>query len=89
KQLPPMEVKKRSKEIAELARDVSLERNRDWVGWEGEVLIDEKGTKSMSWIGRNFAYKPFVVKSSKALLGRFVNVRALRAFPTYLEAEIA
>ena len=74
--------------MAELARTVSLERNRVWVGWKGEVLVDEKGKKPMSWIGRNFAYKPFVVKSRKALLGHFVNIRALRAFPTYLEAKI-
>ena len=88
KQLPPQEVKERSGEVAELAREVSFERNRGWLGWEGEIVVDEEGKKPTSWIGRNFAYKPIVVRSDEILHGRFVDVRVVRVFPTYLEAEI-
>ncbi len=80
-------VKSRSRRVSEVARSISLERNRRWIGWEGEVLIDEKG-KGYSWIGRNFAYKPIVVKSRENLIGRFLKVRVVKAFSTYLEAEI-
>jgi threonylcarbamoyladenosine tRNA methylthiotransferase CDKAL1 len=84
--LPPEEVNRRSRELAELARRISFEKNRAWVGWEGTVLFDEKG-KGESWMGRNFAYKPVVVKGDDSLLGQFVKVRVVNAFSTYLEAK--
>lgn len=88
--LSPREVKRRSGVTAELAVRVASERNKRWVGWTGEVLVDEVGKVSGSWVGRNFAYKPVVVKTdgSESLLGRIVTARAVRAFPTYLEAKI-
>jgi len=65
-----------------------LERNREWVGWEGEVLVDEVGKISGSWIGRNFAYKPIVVQSNSDLLGKIVKVKVVKAFSTYLKGEL-
>ena len=85
--LPPEEVNRRSRELAELARRISFEKNRAWLGWEGKVLFDEKG-KGESWMGRNFAYKPVVVKGAESLLGQFVEVRVINTFSTYLEAEL-
>jgi threonylcarbamoyladenosine tRNA methylthiotransferase CDKAL1 len=85
--LPPKEVKSRSKEIAELSRKISFEKNRAWMGWEGTALFDERG-KGESWMGRNFAYKPVVVKGGESLVGRFVPVRVVNAFSSYLEAEL-
>jgi threonylcarbamoyladenosine tRNA methylthiotransferase CDKAL1 len=84
----PREVKERSRRLAELSRKVSLERNRAWMGWEGRILVDEVGKKVSSWVGRNFVYKPVVVKTGEFLFGRFLVVRVMRVFPTYLEAEI-
>ena len=51
------------------------------------MLLDEKG-KEGSWMGRNFAYKPIVIRTTKNLLGKFVTVRIVDVFPTYLQAEI-
>lgn len=83
------EIKERSKGIAELVRRIALEKNRKWIGWKGMAVIDEKGRKQDSWVGRNFAYKPIVVRSEDdSLLGKFVNVRVVGAFQTYLEAEL-
>ena len=84
----PREVKERSRRLAKLSKRVSLERNRAWMGWEGKILVDEAGKKASSWVGRNFVYKPVVVKTSEFLPGRFSVVRVVRVFPTYLEAEI-
>jgi threonylcarbamoyladenosine tRNA methylthiotransferase CDKAL1 len=84
---PPKEVNRRSKEMAQLSKKISFERNRAWVGWEGAVLFDEKG-KGESWIGRNFAYKPIVAKKDESLLGKFVDVRVVHAYSTYLKAEV-
>jgi tRNA A37 methylthiotransferase MiaB len=70
-----------------LSKKISFEKNRAWMNWEGTALFDEKG-KGGSWMGRNFAYKPVVVKGGGSLVGRFVQVRVVNAFSTYLEAEL-
>jgi tRNA A37 methylthiotransferase MiaB len=67
---------------------MACERNTRWVGWRGEVLIDEVGKVAGSWVGRNFAYKPVAVKSAEPLLGRTVTVEVVGAFPTFLEGRI-
>ena len=58
------------------------------VGWAGEVLIDEKGKVEGSWIGRNFAYKPIVVKCGDMLLGKTLKVEVVEASQTYLKGKI-
>jgi threonylcarbamoyladenosine tRNA methylthiotransferase CDKAL1 len=85
--LPPRELNRRSREMTKLSKRISFEKNRAWRGWEGRVLFDERG-KGESWVGRNFAYKPVVVKTAESLLGSFVQVGVIKAFSTYLEAEI-
>jgi threonylcarbamoyladenosine tRNA methylthiotransferase CDKAL1 len=84
----PEEIKRRSTEAAKLVKQVSLEKNQRWVGWTGEVLVDEKGKVSGSWIGRNFAYKPVTVKSSADLLGKTLQVKVVKAFATYLAGKV-
>lgn len=86
--ISPSEIKGRSRKMAELVRRIGLEKNQAWIDWKGRILIDEKGKKSGSWVGRNFAYKPVVVKSRESLLGGTVNVHVVKAFQTYLKAEI-
>ncbi len=85
-QLDSSEVKDRSKAMAALSRRIAFERNKGWMHWKGTILVDERG-RDESWIGRNFAYKPVVVKSKHSLLGRFLNIRVRKTFATYLEAE--
>ncbi|MBS3136178.1 tRNA (N(6)-L-threonylcarbamoyladenosine(37)-C(2))-methylthiotransferase [Candidatus Woesearchaeota archaeon] len=53
-------LKNRTGRLTELFRRIALENNRKWLGWEGNVLIDEVGKNSTS-IGRNYAYKQVVV----------------------------
>ena len=86
--VPFPEIKRRSAMLSSLASKIALEKNREWVGWEGEILIDEAGKVAGSWIGRNFAYKPIVVKSSENLLGKIVRVKIYNAFPTHLEGAL-
>ena len=83
------ETKRRSAVTAELAKRLSAERNQRWVGWRGEVLIDEKGKVENSWVGRNFAYKPIVVNSADNLLGKTLRVKVVDALGTYLNGELA
>jgi MiaB-like tRNA modifying enzyme len=83
------EIKRRSTVAAQLAKQVSFERNQRWVGWAGEVLVDEKGKVEGSWVGRNFAYKPVAIKSMDNLLGKTLRVKILEASATYLKGTIA
>ena len=86
--IPPAEVSDRSRRMTHLVKRISSERNRAWLNWKGRILVDEHGKQPDSFIGRNFAYKPIVVKSeTESLLGTFVDVRVTKAFQTYLEAE--
>jgi threonylcarbamoyladenosine tRNA methylthiotransferase CDKAL1 len=86
--VPAEEIKRRSTITARLAGKLAIERNQRWIGWTGKILVDEMGKISGSWIGRNFAYKPIVVKNANNLLGKTPHVKVVRAFSTYLECEV-
>ena len=58
-QIDTSEVKKRSKEIFELTNKIAYENNQRWLGWQGNVLFNEKTDDGIK--GRNFAYKPIYV----------------------------
>jgi len=87
KQIDAKEILFRSQMLTKVVEKISFERNAGWLGWEGEILIDEKGSGN-SWIGRNFAYKPIVVKSEDNLLGKIVNVKIIEAHKNHLEAKM-
>ncbi len=82
------DIRHRSCRLAKVARKISTERNQRWVGWSGEVIIDETGKIANTWIGRNFAYKPVALASSESLLGKSLRIKVIKAFPTYLEGKI-
>jgi threonylcarbamoyladenosine tRNA methylthiotransferase CDKAL1 len=82
------ETKRRSTAASELAKRLSAEQNLRWVGWSGEMLVDEKGKIEGSWVGRNFAYKPIVIKSNDNLLGKTLQVKLVEASGTYLKGTI-
>jgi tRNA A37 methylthiotransferase MiaB len=81
------EIKRRSTVTSELSKQLSAEQNRRWVGWSGDILVDEKGKIEDSWVGRNFAYKPIVIKNAKNLLGKTLQVTVVEALGTYLKGE--
>ena len=84
-QLHGRETKVRSRELSSLWRSLLAERNRSWVGWEGEAVIDEEG-RDGTMVGRNLAYKPIVVKAP-VQLGDFVTVKVTEAGGSYLLGE--
>ena len=63
KQLQTNSLKQRSRLMTSLYRQIAFENNKKWLNWQGKILIDEKG-KHDSWIGRNYCYKPVVVKGN-------------------------
>lgn len=86
--VPFQEIKRRSSFVARLAREVAFEKNQRWVGWTGEIFVDEVGKISGSWVGRNFAYKPITIRDAADLLGETLRVKVVGGFPTYLEGNV-
>jgi threonylcarbamoyladenosine tRNA methylthiotransferase CDKAL1 len=85
------EVKARSRRLARVVGRVALARNHEWIGWRGRMLVDEIGRPG-SVVGRNFAYKPIVLKcgdrSARQLLGQYVNVEVVGASRSHLVGEV-
>jgi MiaB-like tRNA modifying enzyme len=86
--VPPLQIRNRSAQMSSIAKKIATENNERWKGWNGEILIDERGKVPGFWVGRNNAYKPIAVKSNSNLLGYFVEVEVYRTFPTYLEGRL-
>jgi threonylcarbamoyladenosine tRNA methylthiotransferase CDKAL1 len=75
-QIDVSEIKKRSKTVFEISNKIVLERNREWIGWRGEVLFDERVNGIVK--GRNYAYRPVVVEQ-EVELGKKVQVEITEA----------
>jgi len=88
--LSSQEIKHRSGLTVKVAKKVASETNKRWIGWSGEIIVDEVGKVPGSWMGRNFAYKPIVLKNSVSSdpIGKTFHVKVLNAFTTYLEGKI-
>jgi threonylcarbamoyladenosine tRNA methylthiotransferase CDKAL1 len=63
KQLQSKVIKERGIELTKLFYKISEESNKKWLGWKGMIIIDEIG-KNKTFVGRNYAYKPVVVKGN-------------------------
>ena len=68
KQISPAEIKRRSKIIFEQITKISTGNNKRWIGWQGDVLFDERTEDGIK--GRNFAYKSVFVKNQKVAIGQ-------------------
>ena len=85
-QVDAAEIKRRSKQVTELINGISLENNKKWIGWKGEVLFDESLDGQIK--GRNFAYKPIFVNEVTEI-GQTCPVRVVDATNHSLIGEIA
>ncbi|MCS7110497.1 MAG: tRNA (N(6)-L-threonylcarbamoyladenosine(37)-C(2))-methylthiotransferase [Candidatus Caldarchaeum sp.] len=80
-------VAKRIAELNAVLAEIQFRNNQRWVGWCGEVLVDEVGKKG-KMVGRNYAYRPVVFDSEENLLGRFVEIEVVGAERTYLRGRL-
>ena len=78
------ETKARSRALTGLWKGLAVAAGERWLGWEGDVLLTEKG-KGHSKVGRNHAYKAVAVETP-AELGETVRVRVTGAGVGFLEA---
>ncbi|RNJ75088.1 MAG: tRNA (N(6)-L-threonylcarbamoyladenosine(37)-C(2))-methylthiotransferase [Nitrosopumilus sp. D6] len=85
-QLDKKVIKRRSKELHEQIRKITLDCNKKWIGWKGSVLFDERTDDGIR--GRNAAYKPVFVRQ-EAEIGATFMVEITGATPNSLLGEIA
>jgi tRNA A37 methylthiotransferase MiaB len=76
-------MKERSRQLTDVYRKVSAERNKQWLGWEGEVIVDEKVKDGVS--ARNYAYKTIVIRKDIPL-GTVLKVKITEASTHFLAA---
>ena len=78
KEIPSEVMKHRSTVLMNIAQNISKMQNEKWIGWEGEILIDEKGKLDNQWIGRNSSYRQIIVEGDHKM-GDLVAVRITKA----------
>lgn len=76
-------MKERSRQLTDVYRKVSLERNQKWLGWEGDVIVDEKVKDGVS--ARNYAYKTIVIRKDIPL-GTVLKAKITEASTHFLAA---
>jgi threonylcarbamoyladenosine tRNA methylthiotransferase CDKAL1 len=54
--------KNRTRRLDKILKEISCARNSPWVGWTGDIIIDEIAENYIQ--GRNYAYKPIMVTAS-------------------------
>ena len=59
KQLGSDTIKKRTDRLHRLVKGISGTRNSTWIGWQGDIIIDELNNNSV--IGRNYAYRSVMI----------------------------
>jgi len=84
-QVPGNVLKERTRVCSRLCRRIEAEKNGLLVGKELKILVNEPGSKG-NYAGRTPNYKTVVIREN--LLGNFVDVKAVKAFPTYVEGEV-
>lgn len=81
------ESKRRVGVLRELFDVLSVRRNEAWIGWEGDVLVNEV-SKRGDFIGRNQFYKQIVLSGDGLRLGDKVRVRVVSVTKFDLRAEV-
>ncbi|MHA1487497.1 MAG: radical SAM protein, partial [Promethearchaeota archaeon] len=81
-------IKERSISLSKLFRESLNDINKDWIGWEGKVLLLHEGSKPNQAFGRNFAYKNIFIDDSKSPFGDFISVQIYKVTGFNLYARL-
>jgi len=76
--------KERSRKLREVHKQVAAENHKKWLGWEGDIIIDEKVKDGMG--GRNYAYKNIIIRKDLPI-GSIVRVKISEAWAYHLLGE--
>ena len=88
KNIPSDQKKIRSTILHSLSREISKRRNTLWIGWIGDVYIDEITNTIIQ--GRNYAYKSVIINNGHTLnlsIGQIIKVKVVDSSQYSLFAE--
>jgi hypothetical protein len=71
--------------MTNLWKDLAIDVGQKWLGWEGEIFLNEEGKKGTK-VGRNFVYKSIALKTD-APLGSYLKVRVKGVGVGFLTAD--
>ncbi len=78
--------KKRAKELFELVKKISLEKNKEWIGKKVFCLVDKKGYEN-TYLARDINYRLVAIKE-KVILGKFYELEITEAKSNFLIGKI-
>ncbi|NHJ46756.1 MAG: tRNA (N(6)-L-threonylcarbamoyladenosine(37)-C(2))-methylthiotransferase [Asgard group archaeon] len=82
--LPTEIVKQRSSELKIIADKISLENNKNWIGWKGTALAVKYSDDNTQTILRNDSYKVVAIEKSDLTIGEWYKVEIIDATKTRL-----
>ena len=74
-QIDSRTIKERSIRLSNIFRNSLININKNWEGWQGEVLILHQGSEENQAFGKNYAYKNIFIDDYTDDYGNFVNVK--------------
>ncbi|MBS3055263.1 MAG: tRNA (N(6)-L-threonylcarbamoyladenosine(37)-C(2))-methylthiotransferase [Candidatus Aenigmarchaeota archaeon] len=84
-QIDRKNINKRTQKLHKIARKISLEKNKQWIGWKGKIFISERVEKG--FLGKNSSYKYVFVESEENILGKKISVKISDASTNFLISE--
>ena len=79
--------KERSRQLTRLCDEITLEKNKKWIGKICKAVVDEQNEDG-TFVARNASYKPVLLKAEGLKLGDFVTVKVKNAETKYLVGEL-
>lgn len=86
--LPTEITKKRSVALTKKVHEMSLTRNKNWIGWDGTALALRRDERSAATLLRNKSYKLIAVDNPTLELGKWYNIRITDALKTRLVGSV-
>lgn len=78
----------RSKRLTDICKGISQTQLKSWIGWKGEIIIDEIGKEKNQVKGRNDSYLPVIIFNEANKLGTIQKVIITESKTNYLIGEI-
>ncbi|MHA1501373.1 MAG: tRNA (N(6)-L-threonylcarbamoyladenosine(37)-C(2))-methylthiotransferase [Candidatus Heimdallarchaeota archaeon] len=86
--LPTEIVKQRSTDLSTIVSEMTLNRNKQWVDWQGKALALRRENNGKTTLLRNPAYKLIEVNDSSLKLGKWYSLKIIEALKTRLVGKI-
>jgi threonylcarbamoyladenosine tRNA methylthiotransferase CDKAL1 len=86
--LPTEIIKQRSIALTEKVHEMTLARNKNWIGWEGTALALRSDERTTATLLRNKSYKLIAIDNPTIELGKWYDIRITDALKTRLVGSI-